>query len=117
MDELVRHNRPPWAAWIFKRAERERSAPRCFSDALDVDLLRNRESVVDFDPEISSRAFDLAMPQEKLNGAEIASSPIDQSSFRSAKRMGAEELGIQSDFGNPSRNKSPYCRVDIDASP
>ena len=73
------------SAWIFKRAERGRSAPRCFSDALDVDLLRNRQRVVDFDPEISSRAFDLAMPQEKLNRAEIASPPIDQSRFGSAK--------------------------------
>jgi hypothetical protein len=48
-------------------------------------LLRNRQHVVDFDPEISSRTFDLAMPQEKLNRAEIASPPIDQSRFGSAK--------------------------------
>jgi hypothetical protein len=69
-------------------------------------LLGNRQRVVDFDSEISSRAFNLAVPQEKLNSAEIAGSPIDQSRFGSAKRVGAEELRIQSNFGDPRRDES-----------
>lgn len=47
---------------IVERAERGRSA-LVVSDALDVDLLRNRQRVVDFDPQIAGRAFDLAMAQ------------------------------------------------------
>ena len=72
------------SARIVERAERGRTA-QGVSDGLDVDLLRNRQRVVDFDPKISGRAFDLAMPQEKLNSTEISSSAIDQSRFGSAK--------------------------------
>ena len=55
------------------------------SGSLDVDLLRNRQGVVDFDSKISRRAFDLAMPQEKLHGSEIAGATVNQSRFGSAK--------------------------------
>jgi len=73
-------------AWISKnRAPTARRSAPSVSGALNVDLLRNRQRVVDFDPEISGRALDLAMPQEKLNSTEIAGSPIDQSRFGSAK--------------------------------
>ena len=77
-----------WFVTIDRSAGKGTARTHCpeeFFDGLDVDLLRNRQRVVDFDPEISGRALDLAMPQEKLNRAEIASPPIDQSRFGSAK--------------------------------
>jgi hypothetical protein len=60
------------------------------------------------------------LPQEKLNSTEVASSPIYQSRFGSAKRVGAEELGIQSDFGDPRRDESRilprgYRRISVTA--
>jgi hypothetical protein len=40
-----------------------------------------RQGVIDFDAEISDRAFDLGMPKQKLDGSEIAGPPIDQGRF------------------------------------
>jgi hypothetical protein len=37
--------------------------PHIVSGVLDIDLLRNRQRVVNFNPQISRRAFDLAVPQ------------------------------------------------------
>lgn len=98
---MVRHDQPSRVSLYCQKGQSAGALPQCVSDTLYVDLLRNRQRVVDFDPEVSPRAFDLPMPQEKLNGVEVASSPIDQGRFGSAKRVGAEELGIQSDFCDP----------------
>jgi hypothetical protein len=34
----------------------------------DINLLGDRQSVVDLDPEITNRAFDLCMAKQELNG-------------------------------------------------
>ena len=39
------------------------------------------EGIIYFDAEISDRAFDLCMSEQKLDGPEIASPPVDQGSF------------------------------------
>jgi len=43
-----------------------------------VPLLRG---IIYFDAQISDRAFDLCMFEQKLDGPEIASPPVDQGSF------------------------------------
>src|SRR5215510_9037549 len=44
----------------------------------DINLLRNRERVVDFDSQIADGAFDLRVAQQKLDRSKIAGAPMDQ---------------------------------------
>src|SRR6478672_8579358 len=59
------------------RAERVRSA----RGTSDIDLFRYCQGIVDLDAEVPDRAFDLGMPEQELDGPEIARAPIDQCSF------------------------------------
>ena len=43
----------------------------------DVDLLRNCESVVYLDPQVSDRALYLCVPKQKLHRTEIAGAAVD----------------------------------------
>jgi hypothetical protein len=47
----------------------------------DINLFRYCEGIIYFNAEISDRAFDLCMSEQKLDGPEIASPPVDQGSF------------------------------------
>ena len=60
--------------------------PRCS----DVDLLGDRERIVDLDAEVPDRALHLSVAKEKLNRTEVPSPPINQSGLGSPKRVGAE---------------------------
>jgi hypothetical protein len=51
-------------------------------DASDIDLLSNCQSIVDLDPEIAYRAFQLGMPEQKLDRAKISGTPINQGDLR-----------------------------------
>jgi hypothetical protein len=42
-------------------------------------LFRYCEGIVHFDAQISDRAFDFCVSEQKLDGSEIASPPVDQS--------------------------------------
>ena len=44
----------------------------------DVDLLGDRESVVDLNTEISNCAFDLRMAKQELNGSQVARTAVYQ---------------------------------------
>lgn len=44
----------------------------------DVNLFRYCQGVIYFDAQISDGAFDLGMPEQKLDRPEIARAPIDQ---------------------------------------
>jgi hypothetical protein len=57
-----------------------RACPLC-PRISDVNLFCYCEGVIYFDAEISNRAFDLGMSEQKLDGLEIACTPIDQGSF------------------------------------
>jgi hypothetical protein len=48
-------------------------------------LFRYCHGIINFDAEISDRAFDLGMPEQKLNGPQIASPSVDQGSFRASQ--------------------------------
>jgi hypothetical protein len=72
-------------------------APRVSDEPLDLDRHRGMaaqkatdirrilaevcEGIIYFDAQISDRAFDLCMSEQKLDGPEIASPPVDQGSF------------------------------------
>jgi hypothetical protein len=48
----------------------------------DINLFRYCQGIIDLDAEIPDRAFDLRMSEQKLDGPEIASPPVDQGSLR-----------------------------------
>jgi hypothetical protein len=64
-----------------------RACPLCprRPGASDVDLFRYGQGVIHLDAQISDRAFDLRMPEQKLDGPEIASPPVDKGSFRASQ--------------------------------
>lgn len=47
----------------------------------DINLFRYCQGVIDLNAQIPDRAFDLGMPEQKLDGPEISRPPIDQGSF------------------------------------
>jgi hypothetical protein len=47
----------------------------------DVNLFRYYQGVIYFDAQISDSAFDFCVREQKLDGPEISSAPIDQGSF------------------------------------
>jgi hypothetical protein len=57
-----------------------RACPLC-PGISDIDLFRYCQGVIDFDAEIPDRAFDFGMPEQELDGPQIACPPIDQGGF------------------------------------
>ena len=47
----------------------------------DVNLFSYCQGIVDLDAEIPDRALDLGMPEQELDGPQVAGAPIDQGSF------------------------------------
>jgi hypothetical protein len=43
----------------------------------ELDLLRNAEGIIDFDAEITDRAFELGVCEQKLNGPQVAGLLVD----------------------------------------
>jgi len=68
-------------------------------------LFRYRQGVIDLDAEMPDRAFDLGMPEQELDGSEIACAPIDQGSFCASKRMRAKKPRVQPDASDPLRHE------------
>jgi hypothetical protein len=57
----------------------------------DINLFRYCQGVIDLNAEIPDRAFDLGMPEQKLDGPEIARPPVDQGSFCTSQGMRPEQ--------------------------
>lgn len=55
----------------------EWSAPVAPLGSSEVDLLGQRQGVIDLHAEISNRAFELGVSQEELHGAEVTGLPVD----------------------------------------
>jgi hypothetical protein len=59
------------------------------------------QGVIDLNAEIPDRAFDLGMPEQELDGPQIARPPLDQGNFSAAQRMRPEQPRVQSNATNP----------------
>jgi hypothetical protein len=53
------------------------------------------QSVINFDAEISDRAFDLGVAKQKLDSPEIAGALVNQGSLRASERMRSEKSCVQ----------------------
>lgn len=51
----------------------------------DLDVLRDFQGVVEFDPQVSDGALELRMAEEKLDGSEVVRLAVDQRHFRPAQ--------------------------------
>ena len=60
-----------------------------------------RQCVVDIDPEISNRVFNLGVPEQYLNSAKVACRLVDQGGFGAPKRMCSVVLRAQSNGRYP----------------
>jgi hypothetical protein len=69
-------------------------------------LFRYRQGVIDLDAEIPDRAFDLGMPEQELDGPEIARPPVDQGRFCASQRVGSEQPRVEPDAANPVRDEA-----------
>ena len=77
----------------IERKIRGRQSVFRFALFSDVNLLGNCQGVVYFDAEVPDCAFDLGMPEQQLDGPEIARATIDQ--CRSCvTTMGSEQREI-----------------------
>jgi len=94
----------------------ERSFPRSgsrrrpFRDperGLQLDLLGKCERVVDLDPEVSDRALDLAMPEQKLARSQVARPLIDQRDLCPSKAMRAVGTRLKPDSADPLVHQTP----------
>ena len=66
----------------------------------DVNLFRYCQGVINFDAQVSDRAFDLGMSKQKLNRPEVSGPPVDQGSFRASQRMGPRQDTHHSFWGS-----------------
>jgi hypothetical protein len=72
------------------------------------------QSVINFDAEISDRAFDLGVAKRKLGSPEIAGAPVNQGSLRASERMRSEKSWVQP---NVSIGVEIACRMTADEPP
>ena len=71
-----------------------RACPLCPSTS-DINMFCYCQSVINFDAEISDRAFDLGVAKQKLDSPEIAGAPVNQASLRASERMRSEKSWVQ----------------------
>jgi hypothetical protein len=64
-------------------------------------LFRYCQTVIDFDAEISDRAFDLGMTKQELNRSQIARPSIDKGRFCAAQGMCTKEPRVETDAADP----------------
>jgi len=77
-----------------------RARPLC-PGISDINLFRYSEGVIHLNAEIPDRAFDLGMPEQELDGPEIARPPIDQGSLCASQRMRPKQPRVQPDASDP----------------
>ena len=70
-----------------------RACPPCPGTS-DINMFCYCQSVINFDAEISDRAFDLGVATQKL-APEIAGAPVNQGSLRASERMRSEKSWVQ----------------------
>ena len=83
-------------------------------DSSNVDLFCHSQGIIDLYAKILDRAFDLGMAQQELHGPQVSGATVNEGRLGSPERMRAEEVGVQSDAGNPVGDKPsvlPCCEA------
>ena len=74
--------------------------------ALHFRLFRHFESVVDLDPEVANRAFQLGVPEQQLNGPKVFSATVDQRRLGAPQRVRAVVTAIEAELLDPGIHNS-----------
>jgi hypothetical protein len=85
---------------LVRRSWSGRACPLCPGDS-DINLFRYGEGIIDLDSEVSDGAFDLGVAKQKLHGSQVACPAVDQRCFCPSKGVGAKEVWVQPDTGDP----------------
>ncbi len=88
----------------IRRIGMGRAGPLCPGRS-DVDLFYYRKAIIDLNAKVSHGALDLGVAKQQLHGAQVTSPPIDQSSLGSSEGVGAEQMGVQANAGDPLSHK------------
>jgi hypothetical protein len=82
-----------------------RACPLCPGDS-DINLFGDRERVVNLDPEISDRAFDLGVAEQELDGSQIPRAAVDQRCLGPPQGVRAENPRVKPDACHPLGKKT-----------
>ena len=72
------------------------------------------QGIIDLYAKIFDRAFNLGMAQQDLHGPQVSGTTVNEGRLGSPERVRAEEVGVQSDAGNPVGDKPtvlPCCEA------
>jgi hypothetical protein len=86
----------------------------------DVYLFCDSEGVIDLDTKVPHGAFDPRMAEQELHSPQIPGPSIDQSCFRATDRVGPKLSWVETNPGNPFREKTRIltcCEAAIWAPP
>lgn len=86
------------------RSGRQTNEVRPAPQPLDFSLLRDLKRVINLDPEVSDSAFQLAMSEQELNGAQVLRSLVDQRGLSPAHRVSTVDGRVESYSANPLMN-------------
>src|ERR1700683_1011596 len=81
-------------------------APADWPAVLHLRLLRHFESVVDLDPEVADRAFQLCVPEQQLNGPKILGAMVDQRRLGAPQRVRPLVSAVEAELLDPRIHNS-----------
>jgi hypothetical protein len=71
----------------------------------EVDLFRDGKCIVDLNAEIPDGALNFGVAEQELHSTQVTGPAVDQRRLCPPEGMGAEQVRVQSDAGNPLRQK------------
>ena len=71
----------------------------------ELDLLRDAERIIDFDPEVANGAFQLGMSEQKLNRPQVARLLIDLGRLRPSHRVRAVGGAVKAGYDLKANKK------------
>ena len=94
------------ATWHSMHRDLWARQDRVLRSGLQLHLLRDGESVVHLDPEISNGALQLRVLEQQLYRSQVAGLPVNLSRLRSAQRMRAVRRAIETGAPSAARPRS-----------
>ncbi len=96
-EPLLRRERSSGLGWRTASAARQRAS--------NVDLLGDAQRIFKFDTEVSDRAVNFGMPEQKLNRSEVSGFPVNLCRLGPTKRVGSVSARFQPNRGHPIPHK------------
>lgn len=82
----------------------------------EIDLLGDRDGIVDLDPEIPNCAFDFRVAQQKLNGTQVPRPPVNQRGLGATRECVPNNRGSRPMLAIQLETRREYCRVEMQRS-